>query len=65
MYVVVWLLRRADIERPIQGKKVPKSILELLEAIRADVESLDELSREHRDFFSIPSRRNSVQGLHE
>ena len=33
--------------------------------IRVDVERLSELSREHGDFFDNPSRKNSVQGLHE
>ena len=33
--------------------------------IRTDVERLSELSREHGDYFANPSRRDSVQGLHE
>ena len=33
--------------------------------IRTDVERLSELSREHGNFFANPSRRDSVQGLHE
>ena len=33
--------------------------------IRTDVERLSELSKEHGDFLDDPSRRDSVQGLHE
>jgi len=65
MYVAVWLLRRADTEERVQAKNVPKGVLELLGAIRADVERLSELSKEHRDIFADPSWRDPVQGLHE
>ena len=49
----------------MQAKKAPKSVLELLEVIRTEVERLSELSREHGGFFANPTIRDSVQGLHE